>query len=225
MARINLLPWRQEVRERKNKEFLTLIVAVLLLSALAAFAAWSVFNTALDSQQQANEKIKQENTRLDKDLAKIDTLEQQRDDIIARMKIIQDLQGRRPIPVRIWDDIARLIPGQMYLTDMKREGDLITFTGQADNPMVISEFMRKLDASPWLENSAMVSVTQPNAVAYQSTAPAAPSSAPKPSYPEEKYVTFVITTNVKKAEVASSPKPGNKTASGTTATPTASPAK
>lgn len=218
MARINLLPWRQEVRERKNKEFLTLVVAVLLLSALAAFAAWSVFNTALASQQEANERIKQENANLDKALKQIETLEQQRDDIIARMKVIQDLQGRRPIPVRIWDDIARVIPAQMYLTNLKREGDLITFTGQADNPTIVSEFMRKLDASPWLENSAMVSITQPDAVAYKTEAASAPSSVPKPSYPEEKYVTFVVTTNVKKAEVASTTKAG-KTASGTSSTP------
>lgn len=221
MARINLLPWRQEVRERKNKEFLTLIVAVLLLSALAAFAAWSVFNKALDDQQQANENIKQENVKLDKALAEIDSLEQQRDDIIARMKVIQDLQGRRPIPVRIWDDIARIIPSQMYLTNMKREGDLITFTGQADNPTVVSEFMRQMDASPWLENSKMVSITD-------NPRPPATSSTARPAYPEEKYVTFVVTTDVKKAEVASTTKAttkAGKNASGTTATPPASTAK
>lgn len=225
MARINLLPWRQEVRERKNKEFLTLVVAVLLLSALAAFAAWSVYNNALADQQLANEKIKEENANLDKALAQIDSLEQQRDDIISRMKVIQDLQGRRPIPVRIWDDVARVVPAQMYLTNMKREGDLITFTGQADNPTVVANFMRSLDASPWLENSAMVSIAQPDAVAYQADTPPPPGSTPRPAYPEDKYVTFVVTTNVKKAEVASTTKATGKTASGTAATPPASTAK
>lgn len=225
MARINLLPWREEVRERRNKEFLTLLIAVLLLSALAAFAAWSVFNKALTDQQQANENIKQENVRLDKALTEIESLEQQRDDIIARMKVIQDLQGRRPIPVRIWDDIAKMMPAQMYLTNMKRVGDVITFTGQADNPTVISEFMRKLDGSPWLENSKMVSITDDQTQNAQS--PTTGSTA-RAAYPEEKYVTFVVTTDVKKAEVASTTKAttkANKNASGTTATPPASTAK
>lgn len=219
MARINLLPWRQEVRERRNKEFLTLIIAVLLLSLLAAFAAWSYFNNTLDSQRQANEKIKQENANLDKALAEIESLEQQRDDIIARMKVIQDLQGRRPIPVRVWDDIARMIPPQMYLTNMKREADTITFTGQADNPNVISTFMRSLDGSPWLEKSAVVSIQQPDAVAYQTNAPVTPAgSTTKPMYPEEKYVTFVVTTMVKKAEVASTTKATGKAKAGASAT-------
>lgn len=231
MARINLLPWRQEVRERKNREFLTLVGAVLLLSLLGAFAAWSYFNNTLESQRMANEKIKQENARLDKDLKEIETLEQQRDDIIARMKVIQDLQGRRPIPVRVWDDIARLIPAQMYLTNMKREEDLITFTGQADNPNVISTFMRNLDGSQWLEKSAVVSIQQPNAVAYQNpTAPAKPQagSDPRPEYPEDKYVTFVVTTNIKKTDAASataSTVVATKTTTQTTTTTTTSAVK
>ena len=209
MAKINLLPWRQEVREQKNREFLTLVIAVLFLSLLGAFAGWSYYKNILENQQLANERIKQENTNLDKALKEIESLEQQRDDIIARMKVIQDLQGRRPVPVRIWDDIARIIPAQMYLTNMKREGDVITFTGQADNPNIISSFIRSLDGTQWLEKSAVVSIQQPNAVAYQAPK-AAPTqnppengTDPKPAYPEENYVTFEVTTHVKQTQVAS----------------------
>lgn len=219
MARINLLPWRQEVRERKNKEFLTLVVAVLLVSLLGAFAGWKYFDSILQSQQEANEKIKQENERLDKELKEIETLEQQRDAIISRMKVIQDLQGRRPIPVRVWDDIARIVPATIYLTNMKRTDDVITFTGQADNLNTVATFVRKLDASDWLENSKVISTQQPDAVAYKPQVVAQPGKPTAREYPEDKYLTFVVTTNVTKATIASIVA---STASATTMASTAS---
>lgn len=231
MARINLLPWRQEARERKNREFLTLLAGVLLLSLLAAGAAWSYFNNTLDSQIQANEKIKQENVKLDKQLTEIASLEKQRDEMLTQMKVIQDLQGRRPIPVRVWNDIAKVIPPQMYLINMKREGDVITFKGKADNPNVVADFIRNLDASPWLENSAVKSIMQPQATAYAPAPASAPAttgntngSAPRPVYPEDNYVEFVVTSVISKTsdlEGSASSTVGTKVVTTTTTTTSA----
>ncbi|AMN50494.1 MULTISPECIES: PilN domain-containing protein [unclassified Psychrobacter] len=200
MARINLLPWRQEERERSNKEFITLVVAVTLLALLSAFATWSYFNNELDEQRDANALIEQENVRLDTVLTEIDSLEQRREDIISRMQVIQDLQGRRPIPVRLWDDIAKAIPSALYLNNLKREGDLLTLTGLADNPNVVSSLIRNLDSSKWMDNSAVRNIQQ-NITAYQ-PAPALNETVttgkqPRPIYPEDSYVQFVITTQVR----------------------------
>ena len=199
MARINLLPWRQEERERRNKEFITLVVIVTLLALLTAFATWSYFNNELDEQLNANTLITQENARLDTALAQIDTLEQRREDIISRMQVIQDLQGRRPVPVRIWDDLAKAIPPALYLNNLKREGDLITLTGLADNPNVVSSLIRNLDSSKWMGNSAVRNIQQ-NITAYETApalnAPVVPGEQPRPIYPEDSYVQFVITTQV-----------------------------
>ena len=200
MARINLLPWRQEERARRNKEFITLVVAVTLLSLLAAFATWSYFNNELDEQLNANALIEQENARLDKALVEIDSLEQRREDIISRMQVIQDLQGRRPVPVRLWDDLAKAIPPALYLTNLKREGDILTLTGLADNPNVVSSLIRNLDSSKWMGNSAVSNIQQ-NITAYQAApilenTPTTPGEQPRPIYPEDSYVQFVITTKV-----------------------------
>ena len=199
MARINLLPWRQEERERRNKEFMTLVVAITLLALLAAFASWSYFNNELAEQLDVNALIEQENIRLDTALTEIDSLEQRREDIISRMQVIQDLQGRRPVPVRLWDDIAKAIPPALYLNNLKREGDTLTLTGLADNPNIVSSLIRNLDNSKWMDNSAVSNIQQ-NITAYE-TAPALnePVTAgeqPRPVYPEDSYVQFVVTTKV-----------------------------
>ena len=199
MARINLLPWRAEERERRNKEFITLVVAVTLLTLLAAFATWSYFNNELEEQLDANALIEQENARLDTVLSEIDSLEQRREDIISRMQVIQDLQGRRPVPVRLWDDLAKAMPSALYLNNLKREGDVITLTGLADNPNVVSNLIRNLDSSKWMGNSAVSNIQQ-NISAYQ----AAPTlnntintgEQTRPVYPEDSYVQFVVTTKV-----------------------------
>ena len=199
MARINLLPWRQAERERRNKEFITLVAAVTLLALLAAFATWSYFNNQLDEQRNANTLITQENALLDVALTEIDSLEQRREDIISRMQVIQDLQGRRPVPVRLWDDLAKAIPPALYLTNLKREGDLITLTGKADNPNVVSSLIRNLDDSKWMGNSAVRNIQQ-NITAYEPTPTlnqtAPTNEQPRPIYPEDSYVQFIITTQV-----------------------------
>ncbi|MGO2883771.1 MAG: PilN domain-containing protein [Psychrobacter celer] len=199
MARINLLPWRAEERERRNKEFITLVVAVTLLTLLAAFATWSYFNNELEEQLDANALIEQENARLDTVLSDIDSLEQRREDIISRMQVIQDLQGRRPVPVRLWDDLAKAMPSALYLNNLKREGDVITLTGLADNPNVVSNLIRNLDSSKWMGNSAVSNIQQ-NISAYQA-APALNNTVntgeqTRPVYPEDSYVQFVVTTKV-----------------------------
>ena len=199
MARINLLPWRAEERERRNKEFITLVVAVTLLTLLAAFATWSYFNNELEEQLDANALIEQENARLDTVLSEIDSLEQRREEIISRMQVIQDLQGRRPVPVRLWDDLAKAMPSALYLNNLKREGDVITLTGLADNPNVVSNLIRNLDSSKWMGNSAVSNIQQ-NISAYQA-APALNNTVntgeqTRPVYPEDSYVQFVVTTKV-----------------------------
>lgn len=199
MARINLLPWRQEERARRNKEFLTLIVAVTLLALLTAFATWSYFNNELDEQLDANALIEKENALLDTALVEIDSLEQRREDIISRMQVIQDLQGRRPVPVRLWDDLAKAMPPALYLNNLKREGDVITLTGLADNPNIVSSLIRNLDSSKWMGNSAVSNIQQ-NITAYQAApdlnTTVATGEQPRPIYPEDSYVQFVVTTKV-----------------------------
>lgn len=200
MARINLLPWRQEERERKNKEFLALTAATAVLAILGILLALTFLNNTLSNQELANQKIEDENARLDSVLADIATLEQQRDAMLSRIKIIQDLQGRRSVPVRIWDDIARATPQALYLTAMKREGDLITLTGRADNANIVSEFARNLNNSRWLMSAGIPNISNDiqaystsNTSSAGNNSSADNSNVSRPSYPEDRYVSFVVT--------------------------------
>lgn len=204
MARINLLPWRQEARERKNKEFNVLAAATVGLTALAVLVALMFLNRDLDNQKSANQLITDQNAQLDMALKEIEGLEQQRDEMVSRMKVIQDLQGRRSVPVRIWDDIARAIPPAMYLTSIKREGDTITLVGYADNNTVVTQLVSNLDKSPWLADSRIPQI-KTAIEAYQSNTantqkPANGQGQERPVLPEDSYIEFTVTTQVKPDE-------------------------
>ena len=189
MARINLLPWRDELREKRKKEFIAICIGAALIGVLAVALAWFYYNQKLEDQEQANQLISSTNQNLDVQLKSLEGLEKQRDAIIERMKLIQGLQGQRPIAVRLIDEMARVTPSNLYITKFSRIGDKFTIEGKAESPNTVAEFLRNLEASPWYRNAFMNSF-----LAVEEKKDKAPSSVvPRV---EESYGSFVVTADL-----------------------------
>ena len=88
MAKINLLPWRDELREQRKKKFVAFCVGVAALGVASVFSGWVYFDQKLDDQQQANQLIVSTNQNLDAQLKSLDGLQERRNAIIERMKLI-----------------------------------------------------------------------------------------------------------------------------------------
>lgn len=157
MAKINLLPWRDERREQRKKSFILVSIVSALMGVVVVFLAWSFFEHKLNDQQEANQLITNNNQQLDQKLQALNGLQEQRKAIIDRMKLIQGLQAQRPITVRLVDELVRVIPDNLYLTKVTRQGDQFSIEGKAESPNIVAEFMRKLGASPWYRNVFMSS--------------------------------------------------------------------
>ena len=155
MAKINLLPWRDELREQRKKKFVAFCVGVAALGVASVFSGWVYFDQKLDDQEQANQLIVSTNQNLDAQLKSLDGLQERRNAIIERMKLIQGLQGQRPITVRLVDELVRVTPPTMYLTKFTRTGDKFTIEGKAESPNTVAELLRNLEASPWYRNAFM----------------------------------------------------------------------
>ncbi len=190
MARINLLPWREELRVQKNKEFVTLVVMIGLLAGLAVGATLLFFNNKLNDQKAANELITTENQKLDKALKEIETLEERKEEITSRMKVIQDLQGKRPIPVRVWDDLARAVPEMLFLTRLERKGNQLILSGKAENPNIVSALINNLDRSQWMGSSSVQFIEKGE------DAKIPDRNSTEEIYPENSYVGFQVTTTI-----------------------------
>ena len=105
MAHINLLPWREWERERKKKEFLGNLAGVFVLGAMLILAGGWMLDNNIDQQNARNGYLQGKITELDKKIAEIAQLEQQKKDLEERMALIQELQGNRPVIVRVFDEL------------------------------------------------------------------------------------------------------------------------
>ena len=142
MAKINLLPWREAYRAEKKKEFVTLLGMVLIFAAVVAFGWDRVVNSQIDSQNSRNQLLKAEIAKLDKQVKEIDELTKRRQNLLDRIKVIQEVQGNRPEIVKIYDEFVRAVPDGVYFTEMERKGESISLVGFAKSNNVSEIFLK-----------------------------------------------------------------------------------
>ena len=147
MARINLLPWREAYRQEKKKEFLGILVGVLILAGLVAYLWVSSIQSSISDQEARNRLLKTEISALEAAVAEIRELREKREELLARMRVIQDLEGKRPVIVRYFDEMVRAVPDGVYLNRLERQGEVILLEGIAESNNRVSSFMRNLDES------------------------------------------------------------------------------
>nr|WP_298167318.1 PilN domain-containing protein [uncultured Pseudomonas sp.] len=158
MARINLLPWREQLREERKQRFLVALAGVLIVAAGVVFLGDQYLNGAIERQNARNAFIKKEIAVLDARIKEISELKTRREQLIERMKIIQDLQGNRPIIGRVFDQLVRTLPDGVYFTALKMKGKSISIVGAAESNNRVSNLMRNLDASDWLTSPNLTEV-------------------------------------------------------------------
>ena len=145
MPSINLLPWRQELRQRRRKEFLVGIVGAVVLAGIVTLIAHLTVSSMIDAQNRRNELLKAEIAELDKAIEQILALEEQKERMVSRMEVIDTLQASRPEVV-----IVSTLPEGVYLTSVKQSGKKIEFNGVAQSSTRVSAMMRNIDASETL---------------------------------------------------------------------------
>jgi type IV pilus assembly protein PilN len=165
MANINLLPWRERRREERKKTFfITLGVAAGIAAGLLGIGILYI-NSEIANQAARNKYITDQIAVLDTKIAEIRNLQDQKRALTDRMAVIQDLQGRRPVIVRLFDELVRTLPDGVYYNSITRTGDSIALSGIADSANRVSTLMRYLDDSEWFADPNLNQITPLNAAA------------------------------------------------------------
>ncbi len=158
MPHINLLPWREELRQQRNKEFgITAAIGVLVMAAVIAVVHLH-FQSRIRHQDDRNGFLEANIATLDKRIKEISQLEDEKERLLARMQIIQRLQSSRPEVVHLFDALVQTLPEGVYYTKIQQKGRVLNITGVAQSNARVSSLMRQLESSEWLENPKLVEI-------------------------------------------------------------------
>ncbi len=153
MVRINLLPWREERRQQLTNEFYVMLGVGLVLGLLLVLGGYWVYDKSIDFQHKRNNYLKAEIAKLDNQIKEIETLESKRDNLLARKRVIEELQASRTQMVHLFDELVGTIPNGVFLEKIQQQGNNITLEGYAQSHSRVSAYMRNLDASPWFKST------------------------------------------------------------------------
>jgi len=158
MAHINLLPWREERRQELRKEFLVVLAGTAVFALLVVLGANRVYSGWIDNQNSRNAYLQRNIDELNNQVKEIKELETKRHQLIDRMKVIQDLQGTRPLVVHIFDSLVRTLPDGVFYQSLARTDAKIEITGIAESNNRVSSLMRQMDKSDWFKSPNLTSV-------------------------------------------------------------------
>lgn len=159
MANINLLPWREELRKQLQRQFISTSIFTVILALILVFLIHTYIQSRISAQTQRNNFLHQQITMLNHKIAKIKTLDSTKRALLNRMKIIEKLEASRPAIVHMFQQLVTTLPQNAYLTNFQQHGSQIKISGVADSNARVSQYMRNLDLSPWLNNAKLIVIT------------------------------------------------------------------
>lgn len=155
MIKINLLPWREELKKEKQREFNNLFALCMMLTACLFVAFHFHINGLQDYQARRNQFLQNEIDQLDKQIVDIKNIEEQKTRLINKISVIHNLQRSRPEIVHLFDEIPRATPDGLFMTKLTRTGRDLIFEGKSQSNALVSAFMSSIQNSPWLQTPSL----------------------------------------------------------------------
>ena len=186
LIKINLLPYREEIKQRQQQQFKMLMLTALLAGLGLSALTYLSINRAIDNQEGRNAFLESEITKLDNDLGEIKKLEQEKENFLAKKQKVEELQEKRSQAAYIVDTLNVLIPENTYLTTLEAENPTsYTLTGRAQSDNRIAMFMRMLPSTGVFSEPELISIKKVDnyqvftlkTLLNQTPVPAAPAAA------------------------------------------------
>ncbi|MEE4638022.1 MAG: PilN domain-containing protein [Wenzhouxiangella sp.] len=155
MAKVNLLPWREALRQQRQRNFLAILALTAILAVVCVLAANQIMNNLLADQNDRNQFLRSEVQKLDREIQRIEELEEVRDGLISRKNVIERLQGSRSLMVHLFNQIAQTVPEGITLTNVRQSGSELTLNGTSQSETRVSDYIRQIEQATWLTNPTL----------------------------------------------------------------------
>ncbi len=162
MARINLLPWREARRKEQQRDFLVLLGFAAVVTGILVGIVYLHVDGRIHYQERRNAFLKNEIRILDARIKQIRALEATKKALLERMRVIEDLQKKRPVIVHVFDELINTLPEGTYLTSVRQKGDGLVITGRAESNARVSAYMRNIERSGWLDKPTLAVIERKN---------------------------------------------------------------
>lgn len=167
MAKINLLPWREELRAKRNQDFGVASFIAFVIGAVIVGGIMWYYGGLIDNQKSRNRFIEGQIAELDNQIKEIKDLKNKKERLLNRIKTIQELQTNRTEIVHLFDETVKAVPDGVYLQSMKQQGDKLTMAGVAESNTRVSEFIGNIEKSVWMTNPRIDVITRNKDTALQ----------------------------------------------------------
>ena len=158
IVRINLLPHREQRRQARQRQFVSLAAAMAVTAFAAILIVHGILKAQIDNQNSRNGLLKVEIAKLDEQIKEIDRLREQIQAVISRKQVVETLQANRSEAVHLLDQLVRQLPDGVYLRSIKQVGPKVTLVGYAQSNARVSTLMRNIEASPWVAQPELVEI-------------------------------------------------------------------
>ncbi len=158
MVRINLLPHREQKRQARQRQFVSLAIGLAILGVAVVGLVHIVIAARIEDQNSRNSLLKTEIAKLDEQIKEIDRLRDQTQALLARKQVVETLQANRTEAVHLLDQLVRQLPDGVYLKSVRQSGAKVTLDGYAQSNARVSTLMRNIESSPWLASPELIEI-------------------------------------------------------------------
>lgn len=162
IAKVNLLPWREEGRKRYRQRFGWMLgSAVFAIVLLVGMGGW-LLDGQLALQKGRNSRIDQEITVLENKLSLLPEMDVQREALLKRLSVITDIQKGRNHITQLLSLLPGLVPQGVYLEDISLTGNRVKFSGRGESNGHLATLLANAEQSEWVNDVTMHSIVRAN---------------------------------------------------------------